>query len=283
MKNNESIKNSENNELEIKISWSRFLLGHFGQVAAMLFLLILLGLSLLFIWGDGFHIVFLFSAIIDFILIIELLLELRTQFKTLSPINKKRRIIKRIEYILAVFLFIGTWHTGEKIEQAYQQEQKEIQEYKQNLISLSEKINLSASSSEDLGRLTIKVWRNAIYKDESSETDKYTKKNNVFVSDFNDALGSFYTDKLEDFLEISNTQSEAKNLIQDMTNPPDEYSDCYEALKDTYSKYKILSDLVTNMEGSYNSYSENFANALNDYVTSYSKLEPLLPSSDDEI
>ena len=52
-----------------------------------------------------------------------------------------------------------------------------------------------ASDAESSANLIKQVWYNSIYEKQDDETDKYTKPDGYFVSDFNDALGNLYSDE----------------------------------------------------------------------------------------
>ena len=190
---------------------------------------------------------------------------------------------KKIIVIVGVIL-IGCLIINAAIGQTNSYNQsKQLKDYESKLQTISSGMYLSASDAESLCNLTTKVWYNAIYKEESYETDKYTKKDNGYwVSDFNDALLALYLDKTDDYSALSDEQEKISDQLEELKNPPEQYKDCYDALTETYGAYKSLVDLAIVPTGSYNSFISNKEERVNNFVDAYNKLEPLLPASEDE-
>lgn len=117
-----------------------------------------------------------------------------------------------------------------------------------------------ASSAEDYGNLIRKVWYNAIFKEEDTETNKYTKKSGTFVSDFNDALSNLFADEYFraqlDTLKL--TRDSVKNYMKQLKDRSTENSDAYAAVCKLYSEYTKLVDLVTSPTGSLTTYTSEF-------------------------
>lgn len=92
-----------------------------------------------------------------------------------------------------------------------------------------------AADAESCGNKIKKVWSNTIWEDDDPETDKYTKTNGVFNEDFNTSLTALFTDP--DFMktidDIEKNQSEVNKIMKDMKNPPEEWEDAYNDLKNT--------------------------------------------------
>lgn len=67
----------------------------------------------------------------------------------------------------------------------------------------------------------------------------YTKKNGMFVADFNGALNSlFYTPSFEKKISgIKENQSTVKVMMKDMKNLPKEYEDACDVLYDVYLEF----------------------------------------------
>ena len=120
-----------------------------------------------------------------------------------------------------------------------------------------------ASSAEDYGNLIRKVWYNAIFKEEDTETNKYTKKSGTFVSDFNDALSNLFADEYFraqlDTLKL--TRDSVKNYMKQLKDRSTENSDAYAAVCTLYSEYTKLVDLVTSPTGSLTTYTSEFRDA----------------------
>ena len=72
--------------------------------------------------------------------------------------------------------------------------QKQSEEYGANLNMAVYSMLSGASDAETCGNLIKQVWYNAIYKESDSKTNKYTKPNGYYVSDFNDALQNLFSD-----------------------------------------------------------------------------------------
>ena len=138
-----------------------------------------------------------------------------------------------------------------------------------------------ADDANELCELTMKVWYNAIYNESSLETDKYTKKNGTFVSDFNDALRSLYTDKTEEYTTLNIHMKKLSNKMGEFRNPPEQYEDCYKEFTSTFAAYKSLINLTIDYSGSYNSVSEDMGEKENDFEEAYNKLTAVLPSDDE--
>lgn len=143
--------------------------------------------------------------------------------------------------------------------------------YAENMEQASYTMLMGASDAEDAANLINKVWRNAIYEDTDSETDKYTRPNGWWVSDFNDALRNLFADSTfcSQIADIEENQESVAELMKQLKNPPAGYEEAYEALKEYYSAYLELTNMATNPSGSLQSYSSNFneadSNALNCY------------------
>ena len=135
--------------------------------------------------------------------------------------------------------------------------QKRGEKYVESLQDTALTMLQGAGDAEDCGNLIYKVWRNAIYEENDTETDIYTKKNGMFVSDFNDALNSlFYTPSFEN-----------------MKNPPEEYEDAYDALSELYDSYLEFTNLVIDPNGSLRTYSDDFTDADNRVAKCFNTVE----------
>jgi hypothetical protein len=109
-----------------------------------------------------------------------------------KPTFKKNASIAVISLIAIAILIFGYKTISEKnAEKIYKQA---FNEYVDNLYLIQMSMLNGAAEAESLCNLTSQVWRNAIYEDRSSETDKYTRPDGYFVSDFNVALDNLYDD-----------------------------------------------------------------------------------------
>ena len=132
--------------------------------------------------------------------------------------------------------------------------------------------------AEECNNKISKVWSNSIWKEDDPETDKFTKINGVFNDDFNDSLSALFKDP--DFIEIRDkvkeNQRNVNKLMKEMKNPPKEWQEAYEDLKDYYNDYLTLTNLCTSPSGSYNTYTANFSQADTDVVNGYDKVQNYL-------
>lgn len=153
--------------------------------------------------------------------------------------------------------------------------QKRGEKYAESLQETALMMLKGAGDAENCGNLTYKVWRNAIYEEDDSETDIYTKSGGRFVSDFNDALKKlFWTPSFKKKLsQIEENQNTVRAMMKDMKNPPEEYEDAYEALSELYDAYLELTNLVSDPNGSLQTYSNDFTAADSKTANCFSTVE----------
>ncbi|MGN0411228.1 MAG: zinc ribbon domain-containing protein [Candidatus Fimousia sp.] len=208
------------------------------------------------------------------------------------PISKKKITIGELEWndfynkhkkkiigiaIGLIILIIGSIYAN------MQATQNQKEDYETELVTVASAMYLDASNAEELCNLTAKVWYNAIYQEESYETDKYTKKSNGFwVGDFNDAISALYADKIDECTSLKENQEEIDEIMGDLKNPSEEYEECYDALTDVYSAYRSLIDLAIDPTGSYTSFCSSKNEKIDNFVSAYTKLQPLLPDIGDD-
>lgn len=190
----------------------------------------------------------------------------------LPPIaqNTKKYIITVVVAIIAIIaaLFIGNNVKQKKLaEEAAQQKAA----YASNLETASFTMLMGAIEAEDAGNLIKKVWYNEIYGEYDSETSKYTNG----ASDFNEALSNLFADS--DFRatisSIETNQDTVASLMKKLKNPPEEYEDAYDAIKELYDAYTKLTNLATSPSGSLQTYSENFNSADTEVVNCYEAMQ----------
>lgn len=161
--------------------------------------------------------------------------------------------------------------------------EKEYRESYNSYIADLQKIQVlmlaGGSDAESLCNLTLRVWGNAISKEDDSETDKYTKKNKTDFNDFNTALMLLYIDDKtqEKVSSINSNQTSVKELIKGMQNPPEGLDKCYDTVSDLYESYKILTDLAVNPTGSYRDFGDKKNDAITDFMSFYEKLDNQIP------
>lgn len=110
--------------------------------------------------------------------------------------SKKIIVIATIAVLAAAIITaIGVQtHKKNVAAKAVAEAQKQSEEYGTNLNMAAYSMLSGASDAETCGNLIKQVWYNAIYKESDSTTNKYTKPDGYFVSDFNDALQNLFSD-----------------------------------------------------------------------------------------
>lgn len=168
--------------------------------------------------------------------------------------------------LIVVVLFGAALHfsnVGEKADYA-------------NTLQLATSTMLSgAVKAESVGNLIASVWFNAIYNKADIETDKYTRTAGRFHDDFNESLDLLFTDPAftRQIGQIEDNQAEVAELMKKLINPPSEYAEAYETIRNYYDAYMKFADLVVDHSGSYSSFSEDFRQADTETVNLYKKME----------
>lgn len=193
--------------------------------------------------------------------------------------SKTRKII--IGVIIATIICI-VGGIGYKIYSDHKAERifrESYNEYIDNLGQVQLLMLNGGSRAEKLCNLTIRVWRNAIYEDMDTETDKYTRPNGYFVSDFNEAIDNLYTDNKTKLIleDIEYNQESVKELIKKLQDPPEGLDKCYDTVSDLHEAYKTLTDLAISPSGTYNSFSSKKSDVVSDFMSAYEKLDNQIP------
>ena len=192
---------------------------------------------------------------------------------------KVTKKIKMIIGIVVAVLIVGgitavgvTQYQKKKAAEEYAQR---VEEYSSNLELATYTMLSGASDAESAANLIKQVWSNAIYKEEDDDTDKYTRPDGHFVSDFNEALGNLFVDS--DFTSkissIEDNQDTVSALMKQLKNPPEEYEDAYEAVSDLYDAYISLTNCATDPSGNLQTYSSTFSNADTEALNAYKAME----------
>lgn len=167
---------------------------------------------------------------------------------------------------------------AEKLANEYKvliEEQKEAEKSASEYQLAYDKLILAmlddAALAESNGNLIIQVWNNAIWSKQDGATDKYTMVDGKFVSDFNDALSSLFSDESfsADMARLFANQQRIKADMKEMVNPPEGYEEACRTLKDLYDSYLSLSNIVLNCNGSLESFSKDFSEADEDILKKY--------------
>ncbi|MCD7708455.1 MAG: zinc ribbon domain-containing protein [Clostridiales bacterium] len=191
--------------------------------------------------------------------------------------GKKLIAIIVIIAVIAVVIILAVIISNQRKERLEQEElEQQIEEYGQSISEITFAILSSASDAESAGGLIHDVWYNCINKQSDSETDKYTQKaTGSYYSDFNDALTNLFSDSdfLANIVSLKSDQSDITSMMKDMQNPPEEWSEAYDALMDFYESYVTLSNLVISPSGSLMTYTSNFNDADSAVLDAYQKMK----------
>lgn len=187
---------------------------------------------------------------------------------------KGKKKVKIIIALIAVILIVGSV-TAVGIVQYQIKIEDNVKKYGDNLELAADAMLLGASESETCANLIKKVWYNTIFKESDYETDKYTKPDGYFVSDFNESLGNLYWDS--DFVnkisDIKENKETVNSFMKKLKNPPEEYEEAYDALKELYDSYLSLTNLATDPSGSLQTYSSDFAEADKETLNCYNAVK----------
>lgn len=198
--------------------------------------------------------------------------------------KKTKKIIIGIVVIIILGAFAGVGYKFYSDAKAEQEYQNSYNEYIDNLEMAQLQMLSGGSDAESLCNLTLRVWGNSIYEEEDEETDKYTRPDGYWLSDFNDALANLYLDSSteETISSIESNQTSVKELIKKLQNPPDGLDNCYDTVSDLYDAYKILTDLAISPSGNYTGFSTNKSDAVSDFMSAYEKLDNQIPDKLEE-
>lgn len=148
--------------------------------------------------------------------------------------------------------------------------------YSENLSLASLTMLIGASQAESAGGLVHDVWYNTIYEKYDNKTDKFTRsKGYGFNDDFNDSLVALFVDEefQKDIESIKSNQDLVNSIMKDLSNPPEEYKNAYDAIKKFYDAYIELTNLAVNPTGNLSGYTSNFNNADSKTVNAYKAMQ----------
>ena len=136
-------------------------------------------------------------------------------------------------------------------------------DYSENISTVSAAILSSAIQTEEAGNLIHDVWYNCIFEENDPETNEYTRPNGYYLDDFNDALANLFSDETfsQQLSSIKNDQETVTDLMRKMSDPPEEFEDAYEALRELFDAYTEFTNLVINPSGNLQTFTSNFNDA----------------------
>jgi hypothetical protein len=187
--------------------------------------------------------------------------------------SKKFALISIILLLVAASSVFAVWLINEhKYKLSYDS-------YIDTLEAFRWKSLISASQSEELCKLTGRVWRNAIYEESDPTTDEYTKDGYLFVDDFNIALMLLYIDPdtQETVSDIEDSKEGIREMWRGLQEPPEGLEKCYDVAGQLYEAYNGLSGLAIDPTGNLTSFSENTQGYIDSTMKYYEQLSDIIP------
>lgn len=203
----------------------------------------------------------------------------QVQLTSIKTGSKAKKVV--IAVVIALIVCIGAG-VGYKVYSDKKAEQNYLTVYNtyiDNLEKAQALMLLGGSDAESLCNLTLKVWGNAIYEERDDETDKYTRPDGYFVSDFNIAIANLFVDSntVLTISGIEDNKKSVKEILKKLQDVPDGLDKCYDTISELYVAYGTLTDLAVSPSGNYNGFNSNKADAVSDFMSAYSKLGTQIP------
>lgn len=188
--------------------------------------------------------------------------------------GSKKLIIIAVLIIVALLIIIfGVNSYNKKVEE---NKKIEISEnYGINIKTATTTMLKGASDAEKLGVLIHDVWSNTIFEKSDAETDMYTKTDGRFNNDFNDSLNKLFADSTYQtrLSAVKSNQTNVERIMKKLQDPPEEYQEAYNAIKDYYDAYLEIINLVINPSGNLQTFTSNFNDADSAVVKYYAAMK----------
>lgn len=188
-----------------------------------------------------------------------------------DTVSRKSQIGKIIAglIVIALLVIVVVYGIGVQQEKAYIEK----------LELASSTMLLGASTSENTLDLIGTIWYNAIYEENDTATDQYTKPRGFFVDDFNIALMNYFTSDpyLSASSVIETNKSDVQVLMQEVQNPPKKLQNSYETITELFVAYQSLTNFALNPTGNLTSFSDEKREKLNKFTELFSKLDAQTP------
>lgn len=197
--------------------------------------------------------------------------------------EKKTSKLKGVIAVIVAFALIGGLGGIflKSYSDAYQREKEKkiYNEYIDNLIQVQEAMLAGGSDSESLCNLTYRVWGNAIYEDRDEETDKYTRPDGYFVSDFNIALENLYADENTQTTvsRIEENKCSVKKIMKELQTVPEGLEDCFDSVMSLNEVYNKLTNMAVNPTGSYQKFGDTINDVVPAFTSAFDKLDTQIP------
>lgn len=188
-----------------------------------------------------------------------------TKFQDIQNTETKGFSFKKIIPII-IFVLIGLFLLKSTLEVNYYN----------NCIEATQTMLQGAAEAETTCNEIVSVWNNSIWKKSDSETNKYTQNSNgKFFDDFNDALQKYADDsKYESHIRmIMNNQNDVSSIMENIRHGySGKYKDIGNKVIELYDYYIEFTNLPIYMNGSLNSFSEDFNKIDNEFNKQYQKI-----------
>lgn len=157
------------------------------------------------------------------------------------------------------------------------------EEYEESLVEAQDNTMSVSTDSEKILDVYNELWYGSIQNDISMNTfyiaelldvseddiENYFNVNNDRVTDgYNDVvlgLEEFYLDR-GDSDDVEEAISGVKSDVKDLNEPPDGYDEAFDKLLEMYSLSEEMADLAISPTGSYDSFSEKYAQLKDDII-----------------
>lgn len=206
-----------------------------------------------------------------------------TQKVEITSVDIKGGNLKKtiISIVIILVVVLGGLFAYSTIQEQAEAEKIEIAktEYIENVNLAVSEMLLGAITSESVSTLIHDVWYNAIYEESNYQTDKYTKNNGRFVSDFNEALNAYMTssDYSTSYDTITTNEETVQNYMKKVQTPPEGMTNLYNTLSDLHSAYLKMTSNATNPQGNLTSYTQSCNDASKEFMNLYDKIQSQIP------
>lgn len=169
------------------------------------------------------------------------------------------------------------------------------EEYEESLVEAQDNTMSVSTDSEKILDVYNELWYGSIQNDISMNTfyiaelldvseddiENYFNVNNDRVTDgYNDVvlgLEEFYLDR-GDSDDVEEAISGVKSDVKDLNEPPDGYDEAFDKLLEMYSLSEEMADLAISPTGSYDSFSEKYAQLKDDIIKLNKEIDVVLPN-----
>jgi len=148
--------------------------------------------------------------------------------------------------------------------------------YLTNLGNVTQKMLEGGVIVEELADLSRDVWRNTIYKEYNSRTEKYTfSSSGSYNSDFNASLRLLSQDPdiILKKANLEDIRKEVNELMKLLQNPPSELQSSYNDLDKLYRVFTSYAELAINPSGDLTSFSSKISDYNSEFLENYNKLK----------